>query len=70
LSSGILTGFEDDKKEFHSSISPFLSDAEIEEEEQESIINALWIKLKGEAVATPKTKVIHFGKLFTPLETS
>lgn len=62
--TGILTGFEEDKKEFHNSISPFLADADVEEEEQDRIINQLWTKLKGDEV-TPKNVKVQCKQLFT-----
>lgn len=60
---GVLACFEEDKKEFHNTLSPFLSDAEIEEDEQDVIIGSLWSKLKGD-VATPHTKVLFYFRHF------
>lgn len=55
---GILTGFEEDRKEFYNSVAPFLSDADVDEGEQEDIVAALWKKLGKETVVTsPNTKV-------------
>eukprot|EP01126_Amoeba_proteus_P036945 TRINITY_DN3783_c0_g1_i5.p1 TRINITY_DN3783_c0_g1~~TRINITY_DN3783_c0_g1_i5.p1 ORF type:complete len:688 (-),score=125.05 TRINITY_DN3783_c0_g1_i5:226-2289(-) len=43
---GILVDFDDDRKEFDCSLTPFLDDAEIDVNEQKIILQTLWNKLK------------------------
>jgi hypothetical protein len=55
----IFKDFDDDKKELKLSISPFLDDIEVDEEDQIDILNSLWESLRGNGDGANAKKQTH-----------